>query len=230
MLAHQLPALPPIGSFWSALGEFFAWLTQERPIQSIRPQVPAPPDTYPVVGDLRRQGFDSFEIGILETIRFAATNRLCIDLDYLTLGGVRSSRRIEPYSLRRTSEGNVILHAIRAEIGGSRSYRVDQIQGAAVSEKAFTPRYTVEFTTFGPLGIPESSPRQSIKQYSEPSFKSALPRSGQASSQPATYIYECTWCGKRFRRKTQNPESKPHKGPDGWSCPGRYSYLIDVKY
>ena len=32
----------------------------------------------------------------LEAIRFAAANRLCVDLHYL--GGVR---RIEPYSLRR---------------------------------------------------------------------------------------------------------------------------------
>jgi hypothetical protein len=51
-----------------------------------------------------RLRFASYGTSALEIIRFAASNRICVDLDY---GG--DTRRIEPYSLRRTKDGNVIL-------------------------------------------------------------------------------------------------------------------------
>jgi hypothetical protein len=44
----------------------------------------------------------------LEPVRFAAINRLCAAL---TFNG--TVRRIEPYSLRRTQDGYLVLHAIR---------------------------------------------------------------------------------------------------------------------
>lgn len=77
----------------------------------------------------------------LETIRFAASNLLCVDLAY---NG--TIRRIEPYSLRRTQSGNIVLHAERLPDGVHRSYRVDRIQGAAVSDQSFVPRYRVELS------------------------------------------------------------------------------------
>jgi hypothetical protein len=63
--------------------------------------------------------------GALEIIRFAASNRMYVDLDYGS-----QTRRIEPYSLRQTRDGNVILHAVKAATGEHRSYHVDRIQGA----------------------------------------------------------------------------------------------------
>jgi hypothetical protein len=47
-----------------------------------------------------------------ETIRFAAVNHLCVELDYQG-----STRLIEPYSLRRTRDGYFPLHALRADTG-----------------------------------------------------------------------------------------------------------------
>ena len=64
----------------------------------------------------------------LEIIRFAAANYLCVDLTY-----DGTARRIEPYSLRQTAEGNFVLHAIRSDSGEHRSYRVDRMRGAAVT-------------------------------------------------------------------------------------------------
>ena len=77
----------------------------------------------------------------LEIIRFSAASYLCVDLRY-----DGSVRRIEPYSLRQTADGNYVLHSIRADSGEHRSYRVDHIQGAAVTGQSFTPRYLVELT------------------------------------------------------------------------------------
>ena len=72
----------------------------------------------------------------LEIIRFAAANHLCVDLTY-----DGSVRRIEPYSLRQTAEGNFVLHAIRSDSGDHRSYRVDRMQGATVTLRVSAPRY-----------------------------------------------------------------------------------------
>jgi hypothetical protein len=77
----------------------------------------------------------------IEIIRFAAANRLCVDLGY------NGSRRlIEPYSLRKTREGNILLHAVRAVDGERRAYRVDKIELAEATHTPFIPRYEIELT------------------------------------------------------------------------------------
>ena len=90
----------------------------------------------------------------LESIRFAAANRLCIQLDYTKDGGERTAPTIEPYSVRRTSVGNLLLFGVKADTGESRSYRVDRIRAATVTRQAFRPRYAVELTASGPLNTP----------------------------------------------------------------------------
>ena len=149
MLAHQLPQLPPFESFWEELPAVFAWLTEgERPV--IRPTL-----TVPAAGRLdpawRPPAMATSWAGFgvrapLEAIRFAAANRLCVELDYRAEDGQRGSRLIEPYSLRRTEAGNLLLFAVRADSGQSRSYRVDRILDARVSARTFTPRYVVELS------------------------------------------------------------------------------------
>ena len=151
MLAHQLPSLPPFESFWGALPSFFAWLAlRERPTAP-EPYRMAPGEQVirPAVGNLA--ALQLRRVAPLERIRFAATNRLCVDLDYTTLDGHRSLRRIEPYSLRRTREGNVVLHALRTDTGEHRSYRVDLINDAAITDQDFTPKYAVELSPESPL-------------------------------------------------------------------------------
>jgi predicted nucleotidyltransferase component of viral defense system len=156
MLAHQLPSLPPFESFWNELPGFFAWLAErERPIAPPPYEMAAGEQVIrPAVGALSALGLE--RVAPIERIRFAAANRLCVDLDYTTLEGRRSLRRIEPYSIRRTRDGNLVLHAVRAEIGEHRSYRVDLIHGAAVTDQVFTPRYAVELSPASPLSIPSA--------------------------------------------------------------------------
>jgi hypothetical protein len=57
----------------------------------------------------------------IEAIRFAAANRLLVNLDYRDQQGKRSTRTIEAYSLRRSRAGDVLLMAVRAEDGQPRS-------------------------------------------------------------------------------------------------------------
>lgn len=139
MLGHQLPALPPFDNFWAALPEFFGWLESGAapPVLATAPVGVEEEVVQLPVGFLRRQGVAGSSF--LELVRFAGANRLCVELDY---GG--SSRRIEPYSLRRTLAGNIVLYAVRADNGEPRSYRLDRIQGVRVTGEAFAPRYVVD--------------------------------------------------------------------------------------
>lgn len=146
MLSHQLPVLLPVESFWADLTEFFAWL-EGGVATAILPAVPGAVGEQvfrPPVGFLRSEGISGSSF--LETIRFAAANRLCIDLSYRSENGAVSRRRIEPYSLRRSQAGDILLYAVRAADGQLRSYRIDRMFGAAVTNQPFAPRYEVELT------------------------------------------------------------------------------------
>lgn len=80
----------------------------------------------------------------MELLRYAGANRLKVDIDYRPETGRIGSRRVEPYSLRRTSDGNLVLFVVndRHEL---RSYRVDRIAGIRPSAETFQPVYRVEF-------------------------------------------------------------------------------------
>ncbi len=145
MLAHQLPALPDLEAYWQALLEFFGWLEGGQ----IKKRAPLGPisqreEVYqPLYGHL---GLCTISGRSLEIVRFAAANHLCMNLDYTTNKGERSSRTIEPYSLRRAQDGKVLLYAVRAEDGQTRAYRIDQINDASVSSQVYVPRYQVELS------------------------------------------------------------------------------------
>lgn len=230
MLAHQLPALPPVDAFWNALPEFFRWVATG--------EAPARPAAYALGGGETVLRQRSLPVGIrqsagaaLEVIRFAAANRLCVDLVYQG-----RTRRIEPYSLRQTQDGNIILHAWSREANEHRSYRVDRIEGAHTTSKTFTPRYAIELTPSGPMTIPpterSAGPRTSIGGFSSRPTRPSKPRStsrGFGSSGP-TYVYQCPVCSKKFSRKTMSGALNPHKAPGGYPCMGRMGYLVDTKY
>lgn len=147
MLGHQLPSLPDVNDFWNELPEIFAWIMSDAVVPSLSPISPNIAETVirnrtlPIAVSLSGRS-------TLEIIRFAAANHLCVDLNY-----GREVRRIEPYSLRQTREGNFVLHAIRSDSGDHRSYRVDRMEGASVTRQPFTPRYLVELTQTGPLSV-----------------------------------------------------------------------------
>lgn len=154
MLGHQLPSLPPVSVFWDELPAVFAWMEGAR-----QPKAPA---AYPLAagdvvvrspaGGLAIPGMASS--ASIEVIRFSGSNRLCVELDYTDEQGRRGVRIIEPYSLRRTQAGDVVLHALRADGRGHRSYRVDRINSARATSQTFLPRYSIELTPSGPLSAP----------------------------------------------------------------------------
>jgi hypothetical protein len=148
MLGHQLPVLPPFESFWNVLPEFFTWLN--NPVEASVPGVLASihavegEELYrPAIGALRREGI--YGSSFIESIRFAGVNRLRVLLTYQG-----SVRMIEPYSLRRTRDGNIVVYAIKTESREVRSYRLDRIQNVEVTRDVFIPVYAVELTAGEP--------------------------------------------------------------------------------
>lgn len=234
MLAHQLPRLPPFAAFWEALPEFFRWLTTGKAPASPPPyqllhgeQVIRTRTVAPVVPPAMTR--------YLDVIRFAASNRLCVDLSYLG-----SVRRIEPYSLRRTLEGNVVLHAHSRNKDAHRSYRLDRIEDAHVTAETFTPRFSIELTPRGSFPVPRTSHR--TNPLSAPRFDLAQPASQRPVRPPQrrprqrrhpsgpTYIYKCARCGRQFPRKTRYSTLKPHKNRHGRPCPGRFARFVRMRY
>jgi len=130
-------------------------------------------------------------------------------------------RRIEPYSLRQTAEGFFVLHAIRSDSGEHRSYRVDRMQGAAVTSQVFNPRYAVELISTGALKVMPSiaMPRMPL-----------IGRTGRSRSQGPTYVYRCTACGKTFNKKKMDGTLIAHKNREGYPCYGRYGSYVRTKY
>ena len=219
MLAHQLPALPPFDSFWEALPEFFAWLAG-----GARHVMPQP---YPLaagevilrqpIGTLSGPGMVS---SALEIIRFAAANRLTVEIDYVKENGEHTTREIEAYSLRRTAAGHVVLHAHDMVRNDHRSYRTDRIRAARATARTFTPRIAIELTPSGAQTIPSAA-----RATPNTSYRSSL---WSTASHTRSYVYQCPICSKTFRRRMRDTSLRPHKAPNGWNCSGRRAVLVSM--
>ena len=142
MLGHQLPRpLAPFDSFWNSLDDVFAWLAGT---------LHAPELKRAQFGDVDATweaptAITSWRPGVpLELLRYAGANRLMVDIDYQAENGRLGARRVEPYSLRMTQEGNLILFVVN-DHGQLRSYRVDRIAGIRPKTSPFTPKFLVEF-------------------------------------------------------------------------------------
>jgi predicted nucleotidyltransferase component of viral defense system len=180
ILGHQLPSLPPVDSFWDALREFFGWLagTTAPVIVPAYPRAPGDEVLRAPAGAIQIPGRIT---PFIEVIRFAGTNRLCVELDYMNEQGQRGRRTIVPYTLRRTRSGDILLYAVRADNRQDRSYRIDHIYGVQVTSRAFTPRYAIELTPTGPIVAP-AMPTGGTSMWP----RSSRPRRA-ASSVPSTF-------------------------------------------
>jgi hypothetical protein len=127
----------------------------------------------------------------------------------------------QPYSLRQTAEGYFVLHAIRSDSGDHRSYRVDRMQGAAVTSQVFAPSYAVELTSTGPLTIAPSTATQGLPR---------IRATARTRHQGPTYVYRCTVCGRTFNKKRMDGSLNPHKNRQGSPCYGRYGAYVRTKY
>jgi predicted nucleotidyltransferase component of viral defense system len=214
MLAHQLQALPPFEHFWEELPALFNWLDGTSPITGLA-ALPLGADEESAEQWSPPPTVWTWGAGVpLETIRFAAANYLCV-----TLGYQNTKRVIEPYSLRRTRDGHLILHAVKVDSREPRSYRVDRIESVEVTTRPFKPVFLVEFSGSGPIAAPATTTTTAGRSR----------RATRHGGSYRLYIIECSYCGKKFRRTTPGTSLKPHKDKSGYACSGRAGYLVDTQ-
>ncbi len=110
----SIPVIRDMDAYWQSLPDFFDWLEGRRAEEAPALGAITQSDAMyrPQYGQI---GLRTLSGNSLEIIRFAAANRLCVHLDYTDQQGRRRSRIIEPYSLRRAGNGNILLYAVRSE-------------------------------------------------------------------------------------------------------------------
>ena len=139
-LKHQLPVLPLFNSFWEELPKLFSWLHGFESSTKL-PAIPANETINsewkpPRMAQAWRNGVP------VEMIRFAATNRLCISFKYR-----RESQIIEPYALRKSSNGALLLCGTKPESYETQTYNVNEMQNVTVEAIGFTPKFATEMAS-----------------------------------------------------------------------------------
>lgn len=141
MLGHQLPPpLIPAKIFWNKLPEVFDWLGGRSLIAKLSPAEIGKDGSVllnPSSVNFARFGFD------INLLRYCAFNLVKIALYYVPEKGEEGWRLVEPYSLRRTQDGSMLLYVVN-DRGYLRSYRLDRIQGIRASHEPFIPKFRVE--------------------------------------------------------------------------------------
>ncbi len=158
-LKHQLQKLPSAESFYDDFREALSWWIDEEwegeelatisegDIGDIVPRIHFPMGrgiATPRLGIGRSVDATSINYNVMDKIRYAARNRLCVKIRYHDV-----TRLVEPYSLRRPNTGNLLLYIFEIMRGdrageGIKAFKVSEIAGVEITQNAFTPRYMVE--------------------------------------------------------------------------------------
>mgnify|MGYP003564919795 FL=1 len=138
MLGHQLPLLPDPTMFLTELQNFFAWLDgQYQPNQPL--SIPSASE-YTLVSDRRLPSIMPLKLkSSLELFRFAAANRLCVDLSYRRQTKEVVTERIEPYWLCRNKMGELSILGVQCKPSIMTFYSVKNIAEISVTQQQFTP-------------------------------------------------------------------------------------------
>lgn len=137
MLGHQLPQLPPLDEILARVPALLDWVDPgAQPSRTALDSIPAAAGE----GRVAPRGARFWGTGVpVDLIRFAGANRLLVELSH---GGRR--QLIEPYALRQSRTGNLLLYAFEHGTRQIEVYALDRISGVVVTERPFAPRRRTE--------------------------------------------------------------------------------------
>jgi len=214
MLAHQLPSLPPMSSFWADLKPFFDWLDGQLEVENLVPANIISGDVFQV----SRNEYIRDDASGLNKIQFAAANRVCINLIYSN-----KSRIVEPLSFRvNTKTGNRLFYGYERDAGHPKAYSISKIQSVEITNLPYTEKYPVEISATGSVSMPpiRSSTTNMTRSMSRPTI-----RNRSSGSYP--YKISCPVCQKTFPRKDMyDTKLNKHKNEHGWDCSGSRGYFV----
>ena len=214
MLAHQIPSLPPIESFWENLKPFFDWLEGQLEVERLVPADIVSGEVF----QINRTDILRTDISGLNKIQFSAASRVCIFLIY---NG--KQRTVEPLSFRTSSStGNQLFYGYEREAGHVKAYSISKIQSVEITSIPYTEKYPVEITPTGKISMPPL--RRSIGRSSTTNLRSPSRRSA-SSSRP--YKVQCPVCQKAFSRaRIADAKLNKHKNQFGTTCSGRKGFIV----
>jgi predicted nucleotidyltransferase component of viral defense system len=213
MLAHQLPQLPPFEEHIVRLASVLCWI--DAPVAPAAAMA-----SIAAVGEIVAPASVTYwGVGVpLEAVRFAGINRLLVEFRYKT-----KTRHVEPYSLRRTQNGNLLLYGWELGSTHIKAFSAREIADLRVTTTAFAPRYRVEFSPAGGISAPGMRAPSG-------SGRTPVPSRRRRMTSRMTYVFRCGSCNKLFRHTTKNLSLRAHKTPAGWRCPSRRGYLERIEY
>lgn len=232
-LAHQLQALPPFESFWDELQPFFNWLDKfeiaNQPLQGIPTRENTLYDTE--TRNIWHYGGGSPKLNLLERIRFAAANHLCIEIQYRREDGQHKTYIVEPYSLRKSAEENLLLYTLKHQTNDIRSFRIDRILEAKITSESFIPSYQIEFLPSGPLNtiVSSNSAEKSFNIFQKAQKPIGPSNRKNRYFQGPKYVYQCSLCNKKFSKKKMISSLNSHKNKYGSQCAGRTGIYMGIK-
>lgn len=221
MLAHQLPSLPRLDDLLQRLPGLLRWVDEPT---AMLPEVKLAAAPIPAAALISPPGIRYWGGGSpLEAIRFAGANRLLLEFDY-----DGKHRMVESYSLREAATGNILLYAWEQGGANIKAFNLAKMANVQATNVSFHPRYQVEFMPHGTLAIPAAA--APARRISSPIHRPRRSSARRVKTYGPTYIFECSYCGKRFRHSRNDPKLKRHKMKDGYTnCAARRGYLIQVK-
>lgn len=146
MLAHQLPALPPLESFWDDIEPFFDWLgdnLKEEQLVSYSKVDEEPFQPGRVSGI-------SLLNSIINKIQFAAANRVCISFIYHN-----KDRIVEPFSFRQSKNGNRLIYAYERGADSPKCFILHEIQDLLITNVPYREKqYPIDINSSGDVVMP----------------------------------------------------------------------------
>ncbi len=139
MLGHQLPTLPLLQAFLNDLPVLFDWLEgkSQKELDAISILDENIDNSWQPPSMIQPW----YAKVPLELIRYAGANHLCVELYYQD-----EKKLIEPYSLKRTYEKNLLLLAADHESGVVETYFVDKIKKITLTPILFSPSFRIALT------------------------------------------------------------------------------------
>jgi len=146
-----------------------------------------------------------------------------------------ADRVVEPYALKylqkRDTEEHEYFFVFNVSGGSSppgiRSFLPQGLEHVENTDERFTPRFPIELSKAGEM--PENrylfDPNKPSKA---PVRQGFIGRSRRRSG--TKYIYQCTFCGRKFTKSNRDSSLGEHKDKSGFRCPGRHGYYVDMKY
>jgi predicted nucleotidyltransferase component of viral defense system len=143
-----------------------------------------------------------------------------------------AERIVEPYALKYLEKRDGEQHEyffVYNRLGGSsppgiRSLLPRGLQRIENTDEKFTPQFPIELSKAGEM--PEN---RYLFDPNRPA-KAPRPSSFRRQRRGPTYVFQCSYCGRKFYKASRDSGLREHKNKDGYRCPGRRGYYVDTKY